>query len=408
LADLRSRYDDNVEFGRALEEHGININHSDRAALIWMGQLPPAVLEDALALCERRSPQNFRREVEALDPDYFKPSSCDMKTDSEVLIKPAAVESALQRRALGQFSPRGEAVATVHLASQAGMSDRPRAKEVAAVFTHRSTRGVLAKLHKLGWTLVLKAIDAGWATSTDTCIHRPNARLLLPFISGRTPSGRFLGDYDLSKKKDCERAERELMSCVEENIDQIRTDPDSLPQLFHKWRTEQHYGAANDTVITPGDNSHIAAAVAKYNDAQPKAVESRVRWFEPLAGGLPDKAVQLTGESLPLQDIKVCGMHVYPSPVENDLTYTEALVWSHYIMQMINVMGRDMAAKDIGLQIAQSGQLVIRRAHPELGALFSAIGGAIRHAGGDIERGLACSGWFDMAGLPVIRADEAK
>jgi hypothetical protein len=73
MFELREECPSDNEFGSMLTKHGIEYNSHDRAAFVWMGSLKPAVLEDAMANCTRRSPRTFRVEVESWNDDYFKP-----------------------------------------------------------------------------------------------------------------------------------------------------------------------------------------------------------------------------------------------------------------------------------------------------------------------------------------------
>ena len=68
MAELRSEFSSNSEFGHACFENNIELNQDDRAAFVKMGQWTTNDLTDAMAVCTRFSPQHFVREVQDMIP----------------------------------------------------------------------------------------------------------------------------------------------------------------------------------------------------------------------------------------------------------------------------------------------------------------------------------------------------
>lgn len=83
MAALRKKYKADQEFGAALVAHGIEYSKDDRAAFVWMGKLKPEALRDALANCDSRSPQHFRRTVSSWTDEYYQPVSSSNETDPD-------------------------------------------------------------------------------------------------------------------------------------------------------------------------------------------------------------------------------------------------------------------------------------------------------------------------------------
>lgn len=92
MAALRAKYKADQDFGAALVAHGIEYSKDDRAAFVWMGSLKPEALRDAIANCDSRSPQHFRRTVTSWTDEYYRPVSSSNETAAEQVPEPEITE----------------------------------------------------------------------------------------------------------------------------------------------------------------------------------------------------------------------------------------------------------------------------------------------------------------------------
>jgi hypothetical protein len=268
MAKLRDEHPTDQAFGAALEMHGITINKDDRAGFIWMGRLAPEALEDALARCERRSPQTFRREVEGWNDPYFSPVSYGKKpptntgspaetsapatqdrdsstarpaekpqaTSAPTASRPAAAAAKIEQPAAKTTSaPAPKSSGSVPV--RAAIRDRKRADEVWAFFLDDTTRSTLGKIHKAaGWPLVLAMMDLGVFKPSKLAIQNPTGRVLCPLSGISRADALILGQYDLEQASECRRAERELLPFLRKHGAEVAATPERFREIWTAYR----------------------------------------------------------------------------------------------------------------------------------------------------------------------------
>jgi hypothetical protein len=112
---------------------------------------------------------------------------------------------------------------------------RDRAEDVAGLFTHKNTRTTLGTVHhKLGWPIILKAIDSGLIVEpTNGTIESPTAMFLFPKVA-KGPGMTALRKWRLDTPKGCKEIEETLLPALIEKKDELLANPGKVDQILSK------------------------------------------------------------------------------------------------------------------------------------------------------------------------------
>lgn len=301
MAELRGRYKANQEFGLALMEHGIEYDKDTRAAFVWMGQLDPDALIDALDLCKSRSPRMFKEKVESWEDDYFKPLSQSAKTTSHSTSKTGAAENMPETPEETQIeesqTEEKKESKTVKVPATAAMHGYPRADELYALSALQNLPNQLTKLGKgKGWNLVMECFDLGLLSpeGADTGGNQKMTGRCVFNLKGvpRTFMINVLSRYEIDKPGQRKKFEEEVMPFLREHANELIENPEQSMELWER------------------DRKARSEALAKAREEEQKRIEEEKRKRE------LEKA-----KALGQGELVICGMQIWPSLTPNVRTF---------------------------------------------------------------------------------------
>ena len=279
MARLRKDYPSDIEFGAELLRHGIEYNAHDRAAFVWMGQLKPRALEDALARCERRSPRTFRQEVESWNDEYFSTvwqachtaSPTPTSPPAEAPVAPETPESApveiSEQRDSEQVDQK-----PAPLDKRMGLVQRlpeAEARALLAHYTDNVTRQMLAKVQKPALIDLAALVRAGrLGAKNDSNMKKFSARVLVPELPVEWTRARTVEPTET-------KAVKAIMADAERFI-AMREAGCTTKATCDRWWSENvtRRKAIDVTTATPPQPNGSA-------DAAPIIVHGRVIWPRP-------------------------------------------------------------------------------------------------------------------------------
>lgn len=369
MAQLKNEYPSTDEFGVALFRHGIDYNKDDRAAFIWMGSLPPAVLEDALARCQRRSPRTLRAEVESWRDPYYQPSShgCELATDESHFPK----------------SPENASLAaesdTVEIQEDT-KTEKPDDHQNGQRWYARSPLFPLGDDGRL-----LQIIIGGKNASRAIYALMPKHKKFLRFLIDQIKAGRLAPRTFNSQVFHAQH----LVSALDHSfVREMQFSPkDEKPDARACALFMDHF----DDILLAAEKGWTYAEFRRVTKgiAAPAAGEvlPQRATTDPI---LPATAMLADGSVLSPEPIFICGQCLYPSEARPDLEYVDAYVYAHFCRGLVDEF-QGMSVATIGMSIAHHGRWLGRQ-HRTIGSFLSAIGTAIRARGETMEPAL----WFKL------------
>jgi hypothetical protein len=372
MAQLRKDYPSNDEFGIALVQHGIEYNGHDRAAFIWMGSLRRSVLEDAIALCDRKSPKHFRTEVESWPDDYFKascPSGQDTAEDSHPAESPEnalpAGESAPVAIPEGEKTEKPVGSRTWDARSLLfALGDDARLLQAVLGKNAASAISPLMPKHNKFLRFIIDKMKTGSLQLKAFNSHVFHARQLIPTLDKT-----FVGEMEFSRKEG--RPNGKAISLFMEHFDLMQRAAAS------GWSYAEFLRATNGN--TPAARPATAAEV--WAQQRPPVLTTE---------GLPETATLADGTELSPEPIYVCGVCLFPSESRKDLSYVDAYMHTHDCRDWVSHMSASNV-QEVGMHLAHRG-LQFGRQYKAIGSFLSALGTAIRGHGAEMEREL----WFKL------------
>lgn len=369
MAQLRDDYPSDNDFGKALIEHGIEFNKNDRAAFVWMGKLKPEALEDAMANCERESPQTFRLIVESWNNPYYEQVS--------YLRKPAETPNI-----------NSEMTETASMEPENADSQESTEDEIEPEHTPAATapsvpsRSTLSKLPPEAGAAFLKAIESNWKHGAkvvmDVLLSKSSAKEFRLWWCDRLIDGTARQSLANNKKL----AAPHIVDGLHKSFLTYCVAVDN--GVFSKKEAERLMAEFDDLRQAAAENLTLIEYQRNRNS---KNVMARAQAAPPAPPAMADQAMLADGTTLRPQPIVIAGKLFYPLPIHEGVSYEDAMIWTNWARRYATAMyenKKDMAPAArlewIGRDIATHGSHLFGRQYPNIGRFLSSMGQIIRSA----------------------------
>jgi hypothetical protein len=253
LSDGRRAFPADREFSIWLAEQELDfIGHQDRAALLQMAQhrdLTRAKLEET----ERISYQLIWKNDIAPRITNVSKADATLPPIAEPTESPA--ETPISART--PVPPSPPAVEEPEVSIPGSFAGRPRAQELAAIYTHHITRKVLVPLlgRRIGgkdvWDLMLWSVDHGFLTGYKVSVKEPSLRLLFPMASFK-----YAARYNLEKAEDRRQIRERICPAALAHREEILAHPEDFAKIVH-----DHWAQAERTVADQRKATKLAEAI---------------------------------------------------------------------------------------------------------------------------------------------------